>query len=82
MENKKKNLSRKKFLFWGIGTTSLFTIPSFLRSSKKHKQPETIKMLTQDGLLVEVDVSKLSAKKEKIKPEDIHTWVNKKHNTF
>ncbi|MFL5808250.1 MAG: hypothetical protein ACJ749_01940 [Flavisolibacter sp.] len=82
MENEKKNVSRKKFLFWGVGITSLFTIPAFLRRSKKTSQPETIKMLTQDGRLVEVDITKLSSKKEKIKAEDIHTWVNKKHNSF
>ena len=82
MENEKKNLSRKKFLFWGISITSLFTIPAFLRFRPKKKKADTIKMLTQDGRLVEVDITKLSSKKEKIKPEEIHTWVNKKHNTF
>jgi hypothetical protein len=82
MENEKKALSRKKFLFWGIGITSLLSLPAFLRPKKK-KQPQiqTVKMLTQDGRLVEVDISKISGKKEKIKNADIHTWI-KKPGTF
>jgi hypothetical protein len=82
MGSEKTNVSRKKFLFWGIGITSLFTIPAFLRRSKKASQPKTVKMLTQDGRLVEVDIEKLSSKKEKIRAEDIHTWVDKKHGSF
>jgi len=83
MENKKKDVSRKKFLFWGVGITSLFALPAFLRSSKNKKQTDskTVKMLTQDGQLVEVDVSKITGKKEKISNDDIHTWV-KKPGTF
>ena len=78
MENNKKDVTRKKFLFWGIGITSLLSLPSFFRSSKNKKQSaKTVKMLTQDGKLVEVDVSGITHKGEKIKNEDIHTWVKK-----
>lgn len=80
MDNKLKNVSRKKFLGWGIGISSLLAIPSFLLFPKKEvKEIKTAKMLTQDGRLVEVDISNLPSKKIKIKPNDVHTWVNKKN---
>ena len=77
MDNKNKGLSRKKFLSWGIGISSLLAIPAFFRSTPKNKEIKKVKMLTQDGKLVEVDVSGISDKKEKIKNSDIHTWVKR-----
>jgi len=37
-----------------------------------------VKMLTEDGQLVEVDMSHLTGDKRKIKPGEIHTWVKRK----
>ena len=79
---KEKDLSRKKFLFWGIGISSLFALPAFLRTSKKNKETKTVKMLTQDGRLVEINVSNIPSKKDKLKQADIHTWVNKKTSSL
>ena len=78
---KNKNLSRKKFLSWGIGITSLLALPAFLKSKKK-KETQMVKMLTQDGRLVEVESTKLGAKKKKIKDADLPTWVNKKTSSL
>ena len=77
MEKEQKKLSRKNFLSWGAGITSLLVLPSFFRSKKK-KEPQKVKMLTQDGRLVEIDVENIPAQKQKIKDADVHTWVNKK----
>jgi hypothetical protein len=77
MEKETKTIPRNKFLLWGIGLTSLFTLPGFFRSAKTKKPIQTAKMLTQDGRLVEVDISGITGRKEKIKNEDIHTWVKK-----
>jgi hypothetical protein len=79
MDNNKKDVSRQKFLFWGISIASVFTIPCFFRSSKNKKQAatKTVKMLTQDGKLVEVNISCITGKGEKIKNENIHTWIKK-----
>jgi hypothetical protein len=82
MDNGKNSVSRKKFLFWGLGVSSLLALPAFLRSSKKTKPLKTVKMLTQDGRLVEVDATALSGKKTKIKDKEIFTWVNKKPRTL
>ncbi len=85
---------RRKFLQWG-GMSSLALIAVFsLRKlffpgkSLLGKNdiiecgpPEagTIKMLTQDGVLVEVDASKIYAgKKSKITDEELKRWVGKK----
>jgi hypothetical protein len=37
-----------------------------------------VKMLTEDGQLVEVDMNHLTGAKSKIKPDEIHTWVKRK----
>ena len=76
MEKEKNKLSRQKFLFWGIGITSLFAIPSFLR--RKKPETKTVKMLTQDGRLVEIDAAHIPSQKKKIQPQHIHTWVTNK----
>lgn len=78
MENKQKQLSRKKFLSWTAGIGALLAIPAFLRPSKKKQQTKTVKMLTQDGRLVMIDVAHIPAKKKKIRTKDIHNWINNK----
>lgn len=76
MEN---NVSRKKFLTWSIGISSLIALPAFLKfSAKKKNKASTVKMLTQDGKLVEIDVANIPSKKKKIRQSEIHTWINKK----
>jgi hypothetical protein len=77
MEN--KNVSRKKFLAWSVGVSSLLAVPAFLKfSNKKKKQSATAKMLTRDGKLIEIDVANIPSRKRKVKTEDIHTWVSRK----
>ena len=78
MENKNKDLSRKKFLFWGLGISSILVLPSFLRFAKRSSAPKMVKMLTQDGKLVEVEVQKLTGTKTRISNRDIHQWIVKK----
>lgn len=81
MEKEQKKLSRKNFLSWGAGIASLLVLPSFFRTKKK-KQAGKVKMLTQDGRLVEIDMENIPAEKQKIKSADIHTWVNKKTSSL
>jgi hypothetical protein len=78
MEKQIKNLSRKKFLSWGVGITSFLALPAFLRLFKSKKQTQKVKMLTQEGTLVEIEAANVPSVKKKIKDADIHTWVNKK----
>ena len=68
MDNDNKIQNRKKFIFLGISAAG------------KEKKPANVKMLTQDGRLVEVDLSKLSRKGKKIKDTEIHKWVKRNHS--
>ena len=74
--------SRRK-LIAGLGVLSLFPIAKLATSFKKKEviacAPEikTVKFLTQDGTLVEVDVSKINGGKEKISNQGLQNWVIK-----
>lgn len=81
---KKEEPSRRK-LIAGLGVLSLFPLTK-LASTFNNKEviscapenkPKTVKFLTQDGLLVEVDVSKINGGKEKISNQQLQNWVNK-----
>jgi hypothetical protein len=77
-----ENVSRKKFLLWGLTVSSFLAVPAFLRPSKKKEQKQTVKMLSQDGTLVEIDIDRIPAKKGKLKPKEIHTWVRRKTSSL
>jgi hypothetical protein len=78
-----KSVSRKKFLLWGLSISSLLAVPAFLRPSKKKvSDGQTVKMLGQDGKLVEIDISHIPDKKSKLKDKDIHTWVRNKTSSL
>ena len=68
-----------------IGALSLFPLQKFNALTKKKNviscAPETsiqkVKMLTQDGILVEVDMSKVKGSKQKISNKELQSWVKK-----
>lgn len=81
MEQQQKTNTRKKFLLWGAGILSSLTILKFLPGNKKKNEPanKTVKMLTQDGKLVEVDADKIfCGKRKKINDEQLKNWLSKK----
>jgi cobalamin biosynthesis protein CbiD len=75
MTTENKNQSRRKFITWGVASAALFTAVKFILPSKK--KPETVKMLTQDGKLVEVDIASLPPQKKKITNDELKNWINK-----
>ena len=80
MDNDNKLQTRKKFIGLGITATALLTAFRFF-IPEKNKKTETVKMLTQDGKLVEVDAEKLfGGKRKKISDEQLKNWVNKKQS--
>ncbi len=70
--------TRKKFLLWSATILSSLTVLKFLPAGKPKKK-ETIKMLTQDGNLVEIEIDQLhSGRRTKIDDEQLKNWVTRK----
>ena len=81
MEQPSKISSRKKFLLWGAAVFSAMAFTKYIPGSRKRKKKEEdlVKVLTQDGKLVEIDLRKLSCgKREKINDEQLKGWITKK----
>ena len=78
MQNEEHKVTRGKFVGW-LGVLSLFTMAgAALRlGPKKKEETKTIKMLTQDGKLVEIDVTLLAANTKKISDKELQNWVKK-----
>lgn len=66
--------NRRKFLFAGL---SLAALLATLRFTKKQDEKKTIKFLTQDGKLVEIDESKIPAAKQAATKQDLQNWIKK-----
>ena len=84
METNQKNNSRRKFLWGGLAVLS--TIP-ILKTIIPKKQKTVIscsppatttKMLTEEGKLVEVDISKIKKTGVKVSDKDVIAWVKNK----
>jgi uncharacterized membrane protein YvbJ len=79
IKNEKKPVSRKKFLFWTIGSLSVFTAAKYFFHRGSKSNTRTVKMLTQSGKLVEVDVTNLACgKRKKISDDELKNWVKNK----
>lgn len=74
--------TRKKFLLWSIATLCTATVLKFITKSdkkeSKNAQSDTVKMLTQDGTLVEIDRKLLTASAQKISNTELKQWIQKK----
>ena len=70
------NRSRKKFLFSGL---SLAAVAAFFKwgNPPKLEKKKTVKFLTQDGKLVEIDVDKLPSSRKAATKEDVQNWIKK-----
>jgi hypothetical protein len=77
---------RKKLLM-GLGILSLFSIlklnlfssskPKAIACSPNPGEKETMKFLTQEGKLVEVEVSKINGSKTKVSNDELKVWVKR-----
>lgn len=67
--------SRKKFLWWSAAALVSAAVIRLFGKSKQQKS-ETVKMLAQDGSLVEVD-KELLTKGKKITNEELQQWIKK-----
>jgi hypothetical protein len=71
-----KNTTRKKFVLWSLGALASVSAFKFF-IGKKNEKKKTIKMLTQDGKLVEIDNELLKTSTERITNEELKNWVKK-----
>lgn len=76
MSIENKNESRRKFIVWGVAAAAVVSAAKFILPSKKEKK-QTVKMLTQDGKLVEVDIAALPPQKKKITNLELQHWIEK-----
>lgn len=88
METPKQPSTRKKFLLWSITTLGTATLLRFIKGgTEKPAKPtqiqpknDTVKMLTKDGVLVEIDRKHLvTAEKNesKISIDELKEWIKK-----
>jgi len=84
METNQKSSTRRKFLWGGLGVLSTIPVLKFIIPKKKAvaiactPPATTAKMLTEDGKLVEVDMSKIKKTGVKVSDKDVITWVKNK----
>ena len=76
MNNDTKTQSRKKFIGLSISAAALITTFKFFTFKKKNKI-STVKMLTRDGKLVEVNIAAIPSKKKKITNKELQSWITK-----
>ena len=75
---------RRKILLGVVGVLALLPFTKFISFRKEKKaiscapdKPETMKLLTQDGRLVEVEISKTNTTKEQLSNEQLMGWVKR-----
>jgi hypothetical protein len=74
--------SRKKFILWGATLLGSLGILKYINRTPAlpEEKRNTVKMLTQDGKLVEVDVADLAncGRNKKVTDDELKNWVTKK----
>ena len=77
MQIEERKVTRKKFVNW-LGVLSLFTVAGAAFKPWKNKNTKTVRMLTEDGKLVEIDAKLLAANSKKISDKELQNWVKSK----
>ena len=76
MPRKDDKTSRRTLLSW-LGILSLFTVAGAAIVPWKSRKRKMVKMLTEDGKLVEVDAELLGTGGGKISNKELQSWVKK-----
>lgn len=85
IESKPGDIKSRRKLLAGIGILSFFSIWRTGLFDKKKTviacapplQKETMKLLSQDGKLVEVEISQINSRQGKISDQDLQGWIKK-----
>jgi hypothetical protein len=76
MEQLQNSNSRKNFLLWCSAIFSSLAVFKII-SEKKRSKNKTVRMLGQDGKLVEVDITALAAGRKRISNKELQNWIKK-----
>jgi len=77
MDIAENKVTRRKLLGW-LGVVTLFTTAGAALMPRKNNEINTVKMLTEDGKLVEIDAALLAAGKQKVSDKELQNWVKRK----
>lgn len=77
MQQEKNTTSRKKFFLWSLGVLASVSALRYFTGTQKKDKKNTVKMLTQNGTLVEVDKELLKTSTERITNDELKKWVKK-----
>ena len=81
-----ENLSMRRKFVWGAGVLSMMTlvagvlkVPFLIKKNIITGKPQskTVRMLTQDGRLVEIDESLITTDRKKITDTEMQNWIKK-----
>lgn len=76
MQQNNQQNSRRKFMVW---TASILSGLSLITLGVRGRiKKETVKMLTQDGKLVEVEKDLLTSPKKRISDDGLRNWIKTK----
>jgi hypothetical protein len=75
MQDSNKKTSRKKFLLW---TTAIISSVTAFKIFGSKPKKQTVRMLAEDGSLVEIDSSLLVSNGRKISDKELQQWVKNK----
>ena len=75
MKTENKNQNRRRFIGLGLVSAAVFSALKFILPSRE--KIETVRMLTQDGKLVEIDKDMIPGNKRKITDPELKAWVKK-----
>ena len=79
MEKTNNTTSRKKFFLSSLGVlASISAFNYFFGDRPDKKKKNTVKMLTQEGTLVEIDKALLDTPGQKITNDELKKWVSRK----
>jgi hypothetical protein len=81
-ENQKQ--SRRRFIAWGVASAAMYSAFRILIPGrrKKMQQSKTVKMLSQDGKLVEVEIAGIPRKGKKVTNRELQNWIRRKNKSI
>ena len=77
MKNEESTVTRRKLVGW-LGIVSVFAAVGGVFRPRGNKKPKTVKLLTQDGTLVEVDENLLASSGKTVSSKELQNWVSRK----